>query len=150
MSLIVGLLVRTHSEEAVEEVLHAALTATTTAARTLILILIVIVAIAVIGVRWRLAETLAPAAALLLLLFRQRFGIDVDNRRAHFLGNLRKVSRQIARRRNLQLSRIRAVDLRLLSFHSMRNHGANQNPGRKGCQNRKSRSETADTKPFKQ
>ena len=100
MRLIIGLLlVWSHAEKAVEEVLHTALPTLATLSATLVLIVVVIAIRIVRGLLLRrsLLEGFASATARLLLFFWQRLSIDVHNCRTDFLGYPREVGGKIFR-----------------------------------------------------
>jgi hypothetical protein len=145
------------AEEAVEEVLEATLTLALAIALTLAVALALgtlIVVVTVVAVGWLrlllLGEGLhVAAAAILLLLFGEDFGIDVDDGGANFFGDAGKVGRELAGRGDFERGGIRAVDLRFLAAHVVRNDRADENAGGKGGENREGRSQTVIAEPPK-
>ena len=107
------------AEEAVEEVLEAALAlplsiALTLAVAVALRALIVIVAVVAVGRLLLLGEGHEVgiiAAAVLLLLFGENFSIDVDDGGAYFFGDAGEVGRELTGGGNFEGGGIGAVDL---------------------------------------
>ncbi len=92
---------------------------------------------------------MGAAAAVLLLLFGQDFGIDVDDGGAYFFSDAGKVSGEFAGGGNFERRGIRAVDLRFLTAHLVRNHRADEDAGGERGEDGEGRSQTVIAEPPK-
>ena len=69
---------------------------------------------------------MGAAAAVLLLLFGEDLGIDVDDGGADFFGDAGEVGGELAGRGDYERRGIRAVDLRFLTADLVRDERADQ------------------------
>src|SRR5215472_13816317 len=130
------------AEEAVEEVLEAGVL-------VLIVLVVVVAAVGVLLIRL-VAVVEAAAAGAVSRLLGQRLSVDIDDCRAHFLGDSDKSVGGDGGAYDLEGRGVGAGALLFLACHTMRQERAADNAHRKCAEQEESRGETARAKPFEE